>query len=135
MLEDLAEHTGPVTFSSNGQILASGGSDRCVRLWDIHGHTNEVLSIAFSPDGKNLVSRSQDKKIKVWEITTGECLKTLRAKAVSKVNITGTRVNRNTNKESEDFGSYRLSLAIVLKTEKEGYCNYICTKVLATNNC
>src|SRR5262249_35372710 len=61
--------------------LASGGADRCVRLWDpatgkekavLRGHAGTVLSLAFSPDGKVLASGSADRTARLWEAATGK---------------------------------------------------------------
>jgi predicted NACHT family NTPase len=88
-LRTLQEHTASiwsVTFSPNGQILASGGDDDKIKLWDIYtskciktlyGHTDWVCSLAFSDSGQVLASSSRDRTIKLWNVKTGECLKTL----------------------------------------------------------
>jgi WD40 repeat protein len=55
------EHVGAVTdiaFSPDGQLVATGSSDRTIRLWQVEngqllailrGHTDWVYGLAFSP--------------------------------------------------------------------------------------
>ncbi|MBT9311407.1 hypothetical protein IXB28_04250, partial [Leptothoe kymatousa TAU-MAC 1615] len=80
-------HTGSVSsvsFSPDGQTIASGSSDGTVKLWDrsgrelqtLEGHTGWVLSVSFSPDGQTIASGSDDGTVKLWD-RSGRELQTL----------------------------------------------------------
>lgn len=69
-----------VAIAPNGNLIASGGNDNYIRLWDINtgkeiktikGHSSSVSAVNFSPDGKILASGSWDKTIRLWEVQTG----------------------------------------------------------------
>ena len=56
-------------IKSFGRLMATGGQDRIVRLWDagtgkekeaFHGHERGIVSVAFSPDGKRLASSAPE---------------------------------------------------------------------------
>ena len=85
-----ADGVQAVSFSPDGKLLASGGSEGfqeagTVKLWDVethtniatlYGHTDAVLSVSFSPDGTTLASGSSDGTVKVWEVATKENIAT-----------------------------------------------------------
>lgn len=89
----------PRTVRGAGGILASGGDDGTIRLWDVSSgqcrqvgscHSRGVFSVSFSPQGTMLASGSKDETIKLWDVSTGECLKTLRSlRPYEGMNITG----------------------------------------------
>ncbi|MCV3213318.1 hypothetical protein OGM63_07235 [Plectonema radiosum NIES-515] len=63
-----------ITFSPDGQLLASGSRDKTVKLWrpdgtllqTLKGHSDAVSSVSFSPDGQTLASASLDKTVQIW---------------------------------------------------------------------
>ncbi|MDD5371066.1 MAG: WD40 repeat domain-containing protein, partial [Anaerolineaceae bacterium] len=92
LLQTLAGHEEDVTslaFSPDGAILASGGQDGAIRLWDIKkGGEMRLLDrltytvrgsilptrincIDFSPDENLLVSGDVDGMIRFWDVATG----------------------------------------------------------------
>ena len=71
-----------LAFSANGILLASGGDDTTVKLWDVqtggvvrafNGHTGDVVSISISVDCTTIASGSWDLTLRLWDIQTGEC--------------------------------------------------------------
>jgi WD40 repeat protein len=81
-------YTTAIALTPNGTLLATGGSDHTVRLWDaapgktlhtLKGHTVAINRLVFTPDGKTLASATGDwvrdsapGEMKLWDVATGK---------------------------------------------------------------
>jgi WD40 repeat protein len=87
----LDSHSGfvyTVEFSPDGNILASGGADRRIRLWNtdsgkiiytLDGHQDAVTVVKFMPNGKILISAGADRTLRFWDLDSKQLLKTIEA--------------------------------------------------------
>ncbi len=75
-----------VSYSPDGQTLASGSFNGSIKVWDIEtgaeittltGHQGWISGVSYSPDGKTLASSSRDGSIKLWDVEMGVEITTL----------------------------------------------------------
>ncbi|KAI3317608.1 WD domain-containing protein [Xylariaceae sp. AK1471] len=83
--EEIAEKGSVYALGTSRSILASGGPESIVRLWDpktgkritkFVGHTDNVRSILVNEAGDTVMTASSDQTIKVWSVTAGRCMYT-----------------------------------------------------------
>jgi WD40 repeat protein len=80
-------YVNDITFTPDGQHVASGSIDEVVRVWDVatkatrskfKGQIDKVSSVAVSPDGKMIASGADDTTVMVWEWESRAVIYTLK---------------------------------------------------------
>ena len=75
-------------FSPDGALIASGGYDTVVSVWDagsgeclkqLRGHGCSVKGVAFSPDARYVASVGTGCEARLWDCKTGLCVRSWRA--------------------------------------------------------
>src|SRR5262249_7599103 len=79
-------------FSPPGGLIASGGWDTTVRLWDaatgkalhtLRGHKHRVDHVTFAGDGQLLASADNGGEVRLWDAATGRLVRTLEGHSVA----------------------------------------------------
>ncbi|MCC3573341.1 MAG: PD40 domain-containing protein [Microcoleus sp. PH2017_40_RAT_O_B] len=83
-LKTWAAHGNKVTaisFSKNGQTLATAGNDGLARIWTItgnklgelkHPQIKKMLGVSLSPDGQFVATASDDNRARIWTVNGQE---------------------------------------------------------------
>lgn len=83
--DEIPEKGSVYALGTSRSLLASGGPESIVRLWDPNtgkritkfvGHTDNVRSILVNEAGDTVMTASSDQTIKVWSVTAGRCMYT-----------------------------------------------------------
>ncbi|KAJ5690279.1 hypothetical protein N7462_004671 [Penicillium macrosclerotiorum] len=84
--DDTAEKGSVYALGAVNSVLASGGPENVVRVWDpksgklvtkFVGHTDNIRDILINQTGDTIMTASSDQTIKVWSLTAGRCMNTL----------------------------------------------------------
>ena len=75
-----------MAFSADGKLLASGSSDKTIRLWDTQTHEqlaviplgSIVYGVAFSPDGTRLAAGCRDNTVRLFDVASRQEVAELR---------------------------------------------------------
>lgn len=80
-------HQGAIgAIASGGNILASGGEDKIIRIWDLQtqqqifaseAQESWIQRIAVTPDGNRVISQDYSDRITIWDVETKRLLFTI----------------------------------------------------------
>jgi len=85
-LERHRDTVNAVSFSTNGELIASASDDNTVLIWNQDGslaleiplqHEGQVRDVSFSPEGEFVATASSDKTVRIWSVRTGQLMHTL----------------------------------------------------------
>ncbi|MCK6605917.1 MAG: WD40 repeat domain-containing protein [Ignavibacteriaceae bacterium] len=77
-----------IAVNSSETLLASGGLDDIIKVWDLNdnrlllnlqGHTSDITALEFHPFKNILYSAGADAKIRVWDLSAGTEIETINA--------------------------------------------------------
>jgi len=121
ILAGQARSVNGIVFSPDSAIIATGGSDGVVRLWDaptgrplgnpLRGHDGVVLSVSYSPDGQTLASGGDDAIVRLWDVSDPANVPKpaeLTAVGLESVNVVAFSPDRKTLATGHESGAVQL---------------------------
>lgn len=101
---DAGRRLNSLSYSPDGQILAGGGDDYILFLWNTstgklidkkEAHVNSIESCCFSADGNFIVTASEDQSILIWKTSPLKPLRRFKSHSRRFNSLLFTRDNKN----------------------------------------
>jgi hypothetical protein len=136
-LEGHENYVNSISFSPDGKTLATGSSDKTIKLWNLdgkeirtlRGHDSYINSVSFSPDGKTLATGSSDETIKLWNLDTGKEIFTLQGhdSSINSVSFSIDGKTLATGSEDKTIKLWNLDTGKEIRTLRghNGYVNSV----------
>ncbi|KAI9886107.1 MAG: hypothetical protein M1823_002067 [Watsoniomyces obsoletus] len=125
-----------------GGILASGGPESIVRVWDPRsgrrvtkfvGHTDNIRDILVSDYSDVIMTASSDQTVKVWSLTAGRCMHTFTMHADSVWSLHSDHPRLSVFYSSDRSGLVAKTTTLGTADVDEGRCVAICQEHGAVN--
>lgn len=133
-----------VAFNPKLPMLASGGLDDTIKIWDIEtgeltheltGHSRGINGLAFGPTGQVLASCSDDGTVRVWNVGTGKTIHRLQGHTRD---VTSVAIDRRgallvSGSEDRTVGVWKLDRGTLIKSLSGNAGMIKCVAITADN--
>ena len=119
------EWVSSVAMSADGRVVATGGNDRRVMVWDafngdelgVFNHPNRIVKVALADDYSKVLTADENANAFVWSVSSGKRISTLNLKR-SELLIVEARFSRSGKELLLGFPGRNVSLWQVASGER-----------------
>ncbi|KAJ6664851.1 hypothetical protein lerEdw1_005823 [Lerista edwardsae] len=139
-----------VTFSPNSGLLATGGTDRLIQLWNVaggrlenlqvlEGATGSITSVDFDPSGGHVLAASHNNAAQLWKVGDCQCKEVLTGHTdkVTAAKFRSTRHQAVTGSRDRTVKEWDLGKGACSRTiDAVSYCNDVvcCETVIVSGH-